>query len=133
MFNNNKINTALAVVLSLILAIGITFAQTSIEQKALKNAQVRLDKEPSCDLTDLQAKVKYPEAARKKGIEGTVFVRALISKDGKVKNCKVEKSDSKLLTKSAVTAIKQTKFVPGMLDGKAVEAWVVIPVKYKLK
>lgn len=133
MFKTNKINTILAVALSLVLAIGITFAQTTIEQKAMKNAQVRLDKEPSYDMNELQSRVKYPKEAGKKGIEGTVFVKVLISKDGNVKKCKVEKSDSKMLTKSAVTAIKQTKFTPGMRDGKAVEAWVVIPVKYKLK
>ena len=94
---------------------------------------VKVDSAPTVDLQQLQKNVVYPETARKSGIEGTVMVRALISKSGKVIKTIISSSDSKLFNKSAQKAVKISKFTPAIDKGQAVCCWVTLPIKFKLK
>ena len=91
-----------------------------------------IDQMPKMDVETYIANFKYPEEARKNGITGTVYVRALIGTDGKVKKTKVETSDNEILTNAAVKAIEATAFEPAMDKGINVQAWVTIPVKFQL-
>lgn len=76
---------------------------------------------------------EYPQIAKLAGIEGKVFVEALISENGDVLETKIMKSDHETLIGAAVAAIKTTKFSPGITkEGKRVKAWVVIPMAFKL-
>lgn len=92
----------------------------------------KVDSEPSVDLALLQKSVVYPEIARKAGVEGTVMVRALIGKSGKVVKTIIANSDSQLFNKSAQKAVKKAKFKPAMTNGEPVCCWVTLPIKYKL-
>ena len=83
-------------------------------------------------ISQLAANIKYPDAAKKEGIMGTVFVKALIDQEGNVESAEVEKSVDKNLDAAAITAVKMTKFVPGIKDGNNVKAEVTIPIKFKL-
>ena len=75
----------------------------------------------------------YPAEAKKGGIEGMVILNALIDQEGKVAKVQVEKSDARVLNKAALDAIRQWTFTPAVSkDGKTVEVWVTIPVKFKL-
>jgi len=94
---------------------------------------VKVDSAPTVDLEVLQKNVVYPEIARKAGVEGTVMVRALISKSGKVIKTIISSSDSDLFNKSAQKAVKKAKFTPAKDKGEAVCCWVTLPIKYKLK
>jgi protein TonB len=106
-------------------------SECGIEPKSEEN--VKVDNPPTVDLTLLQKDVVYPEIPRKAGVEGTVMVRALISKSGKVLKTIVANSDSKLFNKSAQKAVKKAKFTPATNNGVPVCCWITLPIKYKLK
>ena len=97
-------------------------------------AQEKLDKMPSIKggIEELAKNIKYPESAKKEGIMGKVFVKAVIDEDGKVSGVEVVKSVNPELDEAAVNAVKLTKFIPGVMDGKNVKAEVTIPINFKL-
>lgn len=73
----------------------------------------------------------YPDIARDAGVEGRVTVWALIGKDGKVKETKIQKSVP-MLDASAEAAVKQFVFKPALSNNKPVPVWVAVPVVFKL-
>ena len=73
----------------------------------------------------------YPEWARRKGIEGTVMLQALVGRDGLVKDVRVVRSIPEL-DDYAIAAAKQWRFVPAKAQGQPVAVWVAIPVKFTL-
>jgi len=77
---------------------------------------------------------KYPEAARKRGEQGTVHVRVRVGKDGSVSDVKVPegKGATPDLDRAAVEALRQWKFQPATAKGKPVATYVVVPVKFRL-
>ncbi|MDP2035847.1 MAG: TonB family protein [Ignavibacteria bacterium] len=76
---------------------------------------------------------EYPQVAKLAGIEGKVYVEALISENGDVLEAKVLKSDHETLNGASIAAIKATKFSPGISNkGKKVKIAVVIPISFKL-
>lgn len=76
---------------------------------------------------------EYPQLAKLAGIQGKVYVEAMISEKGDVVGTKILKSDHETLEGAALEAVKRTKFVPGVSkEGKKVKASVVIPMAFKL-
>jgi TonB family protein len=74
---------------------------------------------------------KYPKEAKKKHIEGTVRLEAVIGKDGKVKDLKVISGDP-ALTDSALEAVKKWRYKPVKIKGEPVELETEIDVKFTL-
>ena len=82
----------------------------------------------------IQAKLKYPEIARKAGIEGSVIIYAKISIKGDVIKTRVIKAlGNSGCNEAAINAIKAVKWKPAMQRDKPVEVWVSVPVKFKLR
>lgn len=84
--------------------------------------------------------LRYPEAAKKKGIEGRVVVQFLITKDGSIGEAKVVRSKDPDLDKEALRLVKSLpKFTPGGYinpDSYKVEVkdcWYTLPITFKLK
>ena len=75
---------------------------------------------------------KYPELARKAGIEGMVVVKVLIGTKGDVEKVEVVKSHP-MLDESAMAAARQFKFKPGKQRDRVVKVWMTIPFTFKLK
>jgi len=75
---------------------------------------------------------KYPELAKKAGIEGTVVVKVLVNTKGDVEDVQILKSHP-LLDESAIEAARQFKFKPGKQRDRFVKVWVSIPFNFKLK
>ncbi len=73
----------------------------------------------------------YPDIAREAGVDGTVLVQALVGKDGKVKDVRVQKSIP-MLDASAIAAVKQWVFKPALSNNKPVAVWVAVPVRFTL-
>ena len=81
----------------------------------------------------IQKNLRYPEMARKTGVEGRVYVNAFIDENGVVKEAKILKSlGSNGCDAAAIEAIKATKWQPARKDGKPVAVWLGIPVVFKL-
>jgi TonB family protein len=78
-----------------------------------------------------QVQPKYPEAAKKEKIQGTVLLNVEIGKDGTVKNLKVV-SGPKVLRQSATDAVRQWTYKPFLVDGNPVEVDTTISVIYTL-
>jgi protein TonB len=74
----------------------------------------------------------YPDVAREAGVEGTVIVRSLVGKDGKVKRCVVVEGNP-LLNDAAIACAKTAVFRPALQDNRPVEVWVLIPVTFKMR
>ncbi|OGA05772.1 MAG: hypothetical protein A2W68_09135 [Betaproteobacteria bacterium RIFCSPLOWO2_02_64_14] len=77
---------------------------------------------------------RYPLIARRNGEQGTVTLRLLVTREGVPVQVSVEKSSgSAHLDGAALDAVKTWRFVPGRRGAEAVEAWVLVPVVFKLE
>lgn len=81
----------------------------------------------------IQEKVEYTEIAKRTGLYGTVYIQAIIDKDGSVFEAQVLKGLGGGLDESALNAVKSTKFYPGKQRGKPVKVKMVIPIKFVLR
>ena len=77
------------------------------------------------------AKPVYPEEARREGIEGTVFLRFVVGKDGRVARVTVLRG-ADALREAAIAALTQFRFRPGTQNGKAVSVWMSMPIGFRL-
>jgi protein TonB len=76
----------------------------------------------------------YPQEARKKGYEGEVLLRVEVLSNGRVGEIEVRRSSGhEVLDRSAITAMKQWKFVPAKKAETQVPVWVNIPVTFQLR
>ena len=74
----------------------------------------------------------YPSLAKAQHIEGAVRIDALIEANGKVSSMKVM-SGPVLLHQAAMEALKQWKYQPATLDGKAVPMHLTVTVQFRLQ
>ena len=74
---------------------------------------------------------QYPDAARAAGTEGTVQLQAFVKTDGSVGDVKVTVSVPGL-DDAAMACVRQWTFKPAQAGGKAVEAWVGVPVRFTI-
>jgi len=75
----------------------------------------------------------YPEIARKAGLEGTVWVKIWVGKEGKPRKVVIQKSASEIFDQAAIDAAKQFVFTPAMMQNGPVDVWVSIPFHFRLK
>ena len=81
----------------------------------------------------LMTNLKYPETAKKDGIEGTVLVQYVIDHDGKVKQAKVLRGVSPELDQEALRLTNMIKgWKPGRQNGKPIRRVVTMPIKFSL-
>jgi len=77
---------------------------------------------------------KYPEIARLAGIEGTVWVKVLVGKDGKPKRVVILKETPKgIFADAAAEAAMQFLFTPAIMNAGPVACWVAIPFKFTIR
>ena len=98
---------------------------------------------------------RYPDAAKKLGLNGTVQLKALIDENGLVVKIGIieafvgfdsekgtdaetmsedkRKELAKLFTDEATDALRRWRFEPGTRDGEPVAMEVVVPVKFNLR
>ncbi len=75
----------------------------------------------------------YPEIAQKAGLEGTVYAKLWIGKDGKVRDVVIMKSDSEIFNQAVIDAAKQWIFTPAMMKNGPVAVWLAVPFNFTLK
>ena len=83
-----------------------------------------------------QRKPRYPEGARRAGLEGKVFVGVLISETGraiKAQIMKREPADRKDFDKAAIEAVMRSRYSPGIQNGKPVKVWLMLPIRFVLR
>ena len=90
---------------------------------------VAVEKEP---IVVKKVEPKYPELAMRAGLEGKVWVKIWVDKEGKAKQVVVLKSDAEIFNEPAVEAAKQFVFTPAYMNNGPVSVWVSVPFKFKL-
>jgi protein TonB len=88
--------------------------------------------QPIGGLQGIQAKISYPEIAKRAGVEGKVFIRAFVDETGTVVNAEVVKGIGGGCDEAALDAIMKTKFTPGKQRGKPIKVQVTVPVHFRL-
>ena len=89
--------------------------------------------EPVGGMEAIQKNVVYPNDAKEKGIEGTVFVKAFIDENGKVVKTELIKGTNTSLDKAAAEAVTATKFIPGTQSGIPVKVQLAVPIVFKIQ
>jgi TonB family protein len=75
----------------------------------------------------------YPKDAEKKGIEGTVDMRILVTERGTVDEVEISQSSgNSSMDEAAVRAAKRTRFRPAIKDGQRVAMWINYPIQFAL-
>ena len=77
-------------------------------------------------------KIRYPEIARRAGVEGRVVVRVVVNEEGMPTNPEIMVSKNDLLNKEALRVIMTTRFKPGMQRGRAVKVQISLPINFTL-
>jgi len=74
----------------------------------------------------------YPDEAKQKKIEGKVYVKVLVDKDGNVKKTVIIKSDNEIFNQPAIDATMKSTFTPALLNKVPLAVWVVLPYRFTL-
>lgn len=75
---------------------------------------------------------KYPDIALRAGLEGNVYVKVWVDKEGKVRKAVVLKSDAEIFNSAATDAAQQWIFTPAVMQKGPVAVWVSIPFRFRL-
>jgi TonB family protein len=81
----------------------------------------------------LAENIKYPEDAKKKGVEGRVVIKFIVDENGNLVHPEVLKSPDDNLSAEALRVVSMMpKWVPGEENGKKVPVYFVLPISFKL-
>lgn len=112
---------------------GATKASLSTEAAKPKPTRIRIggNVEAAKVLTKVQP--IYPESAMAAGVQGTVVLHVILSKDGRPLQLEVVNSEvNPDLARAAVEAVSQWRYQPTLLNGEPVEVDDTITVNFKL-
>ena len=73
----------------------------------------------------------YPKVAKKKRIQGTVSLLAVITRQGELRNLEVLKGDP-LLIPAALKAVKQWRYTPCLLNSEPVNVIAFLDLSFNL-
>jgi len=81
--------------------------------------------------------LKYPEAAKEKGVEGTVVAQFVVDATGNVSEIEIIREIGEGCDEAVISVLEnmnkmEQKWTPGKEDGKAVKVMFTLPVKFKL-
>ena len=78
----------------------------------------------------LSKNIKYPTMAMENNIQGRVVVQFVVTKTGAIGEVKVIRSVDRDLDREAISL---PNFIPGKMNGQAVNVWYTLPVNFKLQ
>ncbi|MBQ7942030.1 MAG: energy transducer TonB [Muribaculaceae bacterium] len=82
----------------------------------------------------LNENINYPQVAMENGVQGRVIVQFVVTKNGTIGEVKIIRSVDRDLDKEAVRLCKSLpKFIPGKMNGQAVNVWYTLPITFKLQ
>ncbi|WP_172826805.1 energy transducer TonB [Flammeovirga sp. SJP92] len=77
----------------------------------------------------VKRELKYPKA--KGCIEGKVYVRFLVDRNGHTSEFEVVKGISDEADKNAIEVVRKMTFKTGIENGKAVDSWIIVPIAFE--
>ena len=99
------------------------------EEEPSPDAFIPVEKSP---VAVTQVSPEYPDLARRAGVEGVVWVKALIDKEGRVRKAMIQKSDSEIFNEAAIAAAMKWVFTPAKMSNGTVSVWISIPFRFRL-
>lgn len=82
--------------------------------------------------THVRKNFRYPEIAQEMGIQGKVYIRFVIQKDGSIGNLQLRGPDENLKAEASRIVDKLPKMTPGKQRGTAVRVPFNLPLTFKL-
>ncbi len=81
-----------------------------------------------------QTTPRYPESARRQGVEGITTLRFIVLANGHVSQVAISRSAGHVdLDRAAVEAVRTWRFEPARRGKEAVAVWVTLPVRFELR
>jgi protein TonB len=76
----------------------------------------------------------YPVSSRRRGEQGTVLLKVLVTRDGAPASVNVEKTSGyAALDQSALDAVRKWRFAPARQGAEPIESSVLVPIVFKLE
>jgi periplasmic protein TonB len=111
--------------LMLLMAVSATAQQSDSPQQPQR---IRVVAE---GMLEHKVEAQYPLEAKARHIEGDVFLRMVIDKEGNVTNLRTI-SGNPILAASALEAVKQWKYRPYLIKGEPVEVQSQVKIRFRL-
>lgn len=83
-------------------------------------------------LAQLQTNIRYPEMARRAGIEGRVFIQFIVNEQGEVENPRVMRGIGGGADEEALRVVRQARFKPGVQRGRPVRVQYSLPIYFRI-
>jgi periplasmic protein TonB len=84
-------------------------------------------------LEGLQRQIRYPEMARRAGIEGRVYIQFIVNERGEVEDPRVIRGIGGGADEEALRVVSQAQFRPGMQRGRPVRVQYSLPIFFRLQ
>ena len=84
-------------------------------------------------LASLTEDATYPEAARNRGLEGRVYVQAVVNPDGSVREAEVIRGLGEALDEEALRVVENAEFTPGTYNGEPVPARKTVWIQFQIQ
>ncbi|MFK7808958.1 MAG: energy transducer TonB [Saprospiraceae bacterium] len=102
--------------------------------KGITNEEDRKRKSNEIFLQGIYKNIRYPEDARKMGVEGTAITRFVIEKDGSINDIEVLSGLCQSIAKECKRVISELpKWEPGTQDGEPVRVYFNAPIRFRLE
>ncbi len=76
----------------------------------------------------------YPRLARRRQMEGSVLLRFIVDEHGRTSGLQVLRSEPQgVFEESALQAVRNWRFSPGRVEGRAVPVLVEAPIRFQLR
>jgi len=90
------------------------------------------DPSPVGGLSALTEDASYPERAARRGVEGRVYVQAVINADGTVREAELVRGIGYGCDREALRVVREAEFEPAQVSGRAVAARTTVWVQFSL-
>tara|TARA_B100001287_G_C22671146_1_gene525320 strand:- start:1139 stop:1522 length:384 start_codon:yes stop_codon:yes gene_type:complete len=126
------INKLLVCVSLLVAILNYSFSQQSVVDD--EGVYLMCEKMPELigGMDGLQKKIRYPLQAKTLGVQGVVYVQAIINEEGIVESHKLAKKLGAGCDEEAIRVLKKSKFKPGYDKGKPVKVRFTLPIFFRL-
>jgi len=84
-------------------------------------------------LATLTENATYPEEARNVGLEGRVYVQAVVNPDGTVREAEVIRGLGEALDQEALRVVRNAEFTPGTYNGEPVPARKTVWIQFQIQ
>ena len=76
--------------------------------------------------------LRYPQAAVQNGTQGRVIIQFVVKSNGTIGDVRIVRGINSELNNEAIRLVKSLpKFIPGRMNGQAVDCWYTLPIVFK--